>query len=108
METNPIGVFVHYARSFYQMVGNRRKFERMPISETIRASCRGHAVETTHNCRSVDVSPRGIGMDCPEELRPDAVVELHSADGRSSRLACVRYCRPQGDGFRVGLEFMPK
>ena len=94
------------ARSFYQLLGNRRKFERMPLVATVVMTFRGRAVETTEHCASVDISPRGIGLDCPSPIELESVVELHVDAPASTRLARVRYCRPAGAGYRIGLEFL--
>jgi PilZ domain-containing protein len=101
-----VGILARYARSFYELVGNRRKFERLPMSGTVRAICSGYVVETVHVCRGVDISPRGIAIDCPEPLFPDMVVRLQSEDPANSRSARVCYCQPRGAVFRVGLEFI--
>ena len=106
MKINPVGLFVRYARSFYQVLGNRRKFERVPISGTIRATCNGYALDTSHVCCIVDISPRGIAIDCPEPMVPDMIIQLQSDDRGSSRFARVRYCQQRGATFRVGLEFI--
>lgn len=103
---NPVGLFVRYARSFYQLLGNRRKFERLPISGTIKATCNCDALDTTHVCCSVDFSPRGIAMDCPGPMLPDRIVQLQSDDRGGIRLARVRYCQQRSVFFRVGLEFI--
>ncbi len=94
------------ARSFYELLGNRRKFERMPLAAAVVMTLRGRAVETTELCTSTDISLRGIGLDCPSPIEPESVVELHVDAPASTRLARVRYCRPAGAGYRIGLEFL--
>jgi hypothetical protein len=106
MTTDPVGLVVRYARSFYETVANRRKFERLPFSGAISATLKGLACETEHHCNCVDICLRGIAMDCPEPLLPDMIVHLHLNDGGVNRLARVRHCRPLGSLFRVGLEFL--
>jgi hypothetical protein len=106
MNISPVDFVVRQARSFYQIVGNRRRFERAPVSGAIRATFSGCAVETVCVCSCVDISPRGIAIDCPEQMLPDMVIQLQSDNPGSRRLARVRYCHQRGATFRVGLEFI--
>jgi hypothetical protein len=101
-----VGGITRYARSFYNLLGNRRKFERVPFSGTIFVTCRGSVVETAHVSPCVDISPRGIGVECPEPLTVDGFVQVHSDDHGPRRLARVRYCLHRGESYRVGLEFV--
>jgi hypothetical protein len=95
-----------YAESFYKLLGNRRKFERTPISGTIFVTCNGSVVDTTQSASCLDISPRGIAIDCSELLTKDWIVQLHSESRSPRRLARVRYCIQRGDRYRVGLEFI--
>ena len=54
----------------------------------------------------VDISPKGIAIDCLEPLTVDATVELHSDEQGKRRLASVRYCRERNGSYRIGLEFI--
>jgi hypothetical protein len=75
-----------YARSFYELLGNRRKFERTPMSGTVFVTCKGSVADTTQVASCVDISPRGMAVDCSELLTKDQVVQLHSGDhGPASR-----------------------
>jgi hypothetical protein len=100
------GGLARYAQSFYELLGNRRKFERTPVSGTIFVTCNGSVVDTTQSASCVDISPRGIAIDCLDLLPTDWVVQLHSEGRGPRRLARVRYCIQRGDRFRVGLEFI--
>jgi hypothetical protein len=102
----PVGGLARYARSFYERVGNRRKFERTPMSGTIFVTCKGSVVDTTQSASCVDISPCGIAIECSELLSKDWVVQLHSEDHGPRRLARVRYSIHSGDRYRVGLEFI--
>jgi len=104
----PITGIVRYARKLYELLGNRRKFERVPMSGTVFVVCKGSVVDTTHTCACVDISLRGIGLDCPEPVIVDAFVQLHSDDHGTWRLARVRHCALRGSRYRVGLEFAAK
>jgi hypothetical protein len=95
-----------YAQSFYELIGNRRKFERTPISGTIFVTCNGSVVDTTQSASCVDISPRGIAIDCSELLTKDWIVQLYSESRGPRRLARVCYCIQRGDRYRVGLEFI--
>jgi hypothetical protein len=52
------------------------------------------------------MSPSGMGVDCPEPLSPEMIIQLQSTDGGPKRFARVRYCHQRGAGYRVGLEFI--
>ena len=102
----PVSGVARYARSFYELLGNRRKFERTPMSGTIFVTCHGSVVDATQSASCVDISPRGIAIDCSELLTKDWIVQLHSENRGPRRLARVRYCIQRGDRYRVGLEFI--
>ena len=95
------------ARSFYQLLSNRRRSERAAISGTVLMTS-GHAIVTTCPCSSVDISPRGIGIDSPDEMAVDAIVALHADEDAPRRLARVRYCQRRGEMYRIGLEFVAR
>jgi hypothetical protein len=101
-----VGGLARYAQSFYELLGNRRKFERTPMSGTIFVTCHGSVVDATQSASCVDISPRGIAIDCLDLLPADWVVQLHSESLGPRRLARVRYCIQRGDRYRVGLEFI--
>ena len=76
------------------------------MSGTVWVTCKGSVLDTTHVSSCVDISPRGVGLDCPEPLEVNAYVHLHSEEYGPKRLARVRYCLQNGDRCRVGLEFI--
>ena len=76
------------------------------MSGIVFVTSKGCAVDTTHKCPSVDISPRGIAVDCPEAIPTDARIHLHSDEYGPQRLARVRYCVQRSGLYRVGLEFM--
>jgi len=102
----PVRSLARYARSFYELLGNRRKFERTPMSGKMIVTSKGSVVDTTQVASCVDISPRGVAIDCSELLAKDWVVQLHTEDRGPRRLARVRYCIQCGDRYRVGLEFI--
>ena len=89
-------------RSMYQMLANRRKFERVRISGTVRTVAPGSTAP--HVCTCVDISPRGMAIDSPEPLARDMDVPILSEGIK--RFARVRYCQDRGQGYRIGLEFV--
>jgi PilZ domain-containing protein len=99
---------VRYARSFYQLVGNRRKVVRAPIAGTILVTTKGYVIDMSHTCACVDISQRGIGIDSPEPLALDAFVQVHSDEYAPRRVARVRFCNQLGDVYRVGLQFVAR
>ena len=103
---NPVGGLLRCARSFYELLGNRRKFERVPMSGPVIVTCKGAVVDTTHLSSCLDISPRGMAVECPEPLAIDGFVQVQSDDHSPRRMARVRYCIPRGDRYRAGLEFI--
>ena len=104
LKTGATGVAAQYARSLYLLLANRREYERTPISGTVQVICTGYDVESVYVSSSVDISPRGMAIDCPESIRPDTIVMLQVEHG-TRRLARVCYCRQRNTGCRIGLEF---
>ena len=102
----PAGSLARCVRSLYELLGNRRKFERTPMSGTILVTRKGSVVETTEVSSCVDISPRGIAIECSEQFMKDSVLQLHSGDHGPHRLARVCYCIPSGERYRIGLEFI--
>jgi hypothetical protein len=102
----PIGGLVRCARSFYELLGNRRKAPRVPTSGNIFATVQGIVADTTYACMCVDISARGMAIDSRESLAVDTTVRLHSDMHGPRRLASVRYCLERNGSYRLGLEFI--
>jgi hypothetical protein len=77
----------------------------MPLAGPVVLRFSNAVVEQTEYCSCVDISPRGIGLNSPAPIDPDCIVEL-DAHGQT-RFARVRYCRPDGSNYRIGLELLP-
>lgn len=97
---------VRYARSLYELLGNRRKFQRVPMSGTVFITCKGAVIDSTYVARCLDLSPRGIGIESSEPFALDQFVQVHTDDYGPRRLARVRYCIASGAAHRLGLEFI--
>jgi hypothetical protein len=63
-------------------------------------------VDTVLSSSCLNISPRGIGIECPETLTVNAFVQVHSEEYGPRRLARVRYCVAHEDRYRIGLEFV--
>lgn len=105
LRVSTIGTAFHYARSFYHLLGNRRRYDRQAISGAVRLTCRGYDVSTVHMAVCVDISPRGMGVDCSDAIQPDTIVEVHAEERGARRPARVCYCQEHGTVYRIGLEF---
>jgi hypothetical protein len=99
-----MGPLLRYAKSLYELLGNRRKFPRMPMSGTLLATPRGAAVISPRICSIVDVSLHGMAVDCPEPMPANQFLDVQSEDYGPSRLARVRYCVAHDAMYRIGLE----
>jgi hypothetical protein len=106
LKLNPIGAAAQYARSFYDLLANRRKYARTPVSGTVRMTCPGYAVTSSTRCSCVDISPRGMAIDSPEPLLPDTIVVLNAEEQGARRVARVCYSRAHDMLYRIGLEFI--
>ena len=73
---------------------------------TIFITHKGLAIDVTHVCSCVNISPRGIGIDCPEPLPIDVFLQVGSEEQAPPRMARVRYCQQRGAVYRVGLQFV--
>src|SRR3954447_16941709 len=86
-----VGGLVRCARSFYELIGNRRKAVRQPTSGNIFATFHGIVANSTYACLCVDVSLKGIGVECHEPMRPPSERlmrdPLNSASNRSLGVA---------------------
>ena len=103
---SPAGGLVRYARRLYEILGNRRRSPRLPITGTILATCKAYLVETRYTCACVNISPGGIAIDSPEQMTVGAFVSLNSHGYGPRRLARVRHCVERPDAYRVGLQFV--
>jgi hypothetical protein len=64
----------------------------------------GGGITCSAQAVGVDVSPSGVGLSCPREIRKDTEVYIEGEDGHPKGYSVVRYCRRSDDGYRVGLE----
>lgn len=55
--------------------------------------------------RLVNRSPGGICVDLERQIPAGMLVQIESHDLRVAGLAVVRYCRPKGMNFRLGLSY---
>jgi len=75
----------------------------MTVAVHISGSQRISAVETTF---TENVSSRGARVSSIRRWRPNDTLEIESLPGDFRALARVAYCRPQSEGFVIGLEFL--
>jgi hypothetical protein len=95
-----------YCRSFYQLLANRRKLDRLPLSGTIVLTYQdGYAQPTVLSCSCTDISRQGMGLASSELVPVGITVQLQLDEGGFSRFARICYCLHCGPVFRVGLEF---
>ena len=94
-----------YARSIYQFLANRRKFDRQPIQGAVSLNTRDRYGQiTTQIGTCMDVSMSGIAVLCQEPLVPNADAYFHSEANSIQGFGLIRYCKPENGGYRVGLE----
>jgi hypothetical protein len=59
-------------------------------------------------CRGLDISASGVGLDSPRELPIDAVVQVKASDASVVGEAFVAHCTRRGLRYHIGLEFSDK
>ncbi len=74
--------------------------KRFPTSESVRAVLVGEGNKTI-SAQVVDVSDRGLGLFLEEEVAAGSTMRIDIEDASLS--GTVRYCRPQAEGFAVGV-----
>ena len=82
------------------------RFEkRIPMTVAVNIAGRepGLGAETTF---TENVSSRGARVSSIRRWKCNDTVEIKSLPGNFRALARVAYCRPQSDGFVIGLEFL--
>ena len=102
-----MGSLISYAKSLYQLLGNRRKFPRMSVSGTVLATPRGSAIVSPRICSILDVSLHGMAVESIDPLPMNQFLDVQSEDCGSARLAQVRYCVAHNALYRIGLEVIP-
>jgi phage shock protein A len=88
-----------------RFVGSLKNLEmrgekRFPTSESVRAVLVGEENKTI-SAQVVDVSDRGLGLFLEEEVAAGSTMRIDIEDASLS--GTVRYCRPQAEGFAVGV-----
>src|ERR1043166_8668952 len=105
LKLNPIEAAAQYARTFYDLLSNRRKYSRTLISGTVQITRPGYTITAPTVCSCVDISPRGMAIDSHEPFPPDTIILLNPEGDAISRAARVCYCRQFDMLYRIGLEF---
>lgn len=79
--------------------------KRIPMTVAVHISARERVagVETSF---TENVSSRGARVSSIRRWRRNEKVEIESLPGDFRALARVAYCRPQSEGFVIGLEFL--
>jgi hypothetical protein len=97
-----------YGRSFYSLLGDRRKAERVEFNCGITVSSKNRYGQlTTHACTCMNISEKGIGFVSPELIPENADVYIHSETHNLKRFARVRYSSQRGDRNYIGCMFRP-
>jgi hypothetical protein len=105
LKASPIRHAAQYVRAFYHLLSDRREYQRAPISGTVRLTYSGYVVESAYVCSCVDISPRGMAVDCPDSIPQDTLIMVHAEEQDPRRPARVCYCHERGTVYRIGLEF---
>ena len=84
---------------------NMRREPRTPSKKTYSVSWKDETGATqSAQAVGIDLSPSGIGLFCPVEIRKNTSVYIQEQDGQSLGYGVVRHCHRSDDAYRVGLE----
>ncbi len=78
----------------------RRTTERMPFTEEVRFVARTEVV-----AKGVDIGAGGLGVVSPVDMPIGQSVEIEIFDGAAKAFGRVRWSKPDGGGFRLGIQF---
>ena len=81
-----------YFKQPYQLLGNRRKGDRLPIEGKVNATWKNQY-------------PNGIFVVSDEPASISADAYLYSSAHRLKAYAAVRHCTPGAGGYRIGFQF---
>jgi hypothetical protein len=95
-----------YGRSLCSLLGERRKSDRFDFQCNIMVSSKNRYGQlTTHLCKCLNVSEKGLGFVSPDPIAEDADIYIHSETHNLKRFARVRYCVRRGEANYVGCMF---
>ncbi len=95
-----------YGQAVYHLLGNRRKFERQTLAGPINVTYLDKYEQlVTYQCSCVNISPRGLAIESPVWITPNADVYVYSETLNLKTFACVRQCRPQEASYIIGMRF---
>ena len=93
-----------YFKQLYQILGNRRWGERLPIQGKVNATWKNQYGQLiTHACSGLDVSANGISVVSEEPATISADAYLYSSEHRLKTFAEVRHCTRGAGGYRIGF-----
>ncbi len=97
---------IDYSRSFYTLLGERRKAQRIDFDCKVTVSCKNrYGSLTTHACECLNLSDGGIGLVSPEPIPLSCDVYIHSEVHNLKRFARVRWCTQKGSRVLIGCSF---
>jgi hypothetical protein len=73
---------------------------RVPYEEDVRV-----LLPRSVPARAIDLGAGGIGIDCPEPIAAGTDVQLVIFQGHAITYGSVRWMRPEGSRFRIGIQF---
>jgi hypothetical protein len=95
-----------YCKLVYRRLGNRRRYDRLPVEGPVNATWRNQYGQlVTHTCNGVDVSQKGIAIRSEEPAPVSTDVYVYCSRYGLKSFASVRYCSPGASGYRIGLKF---
>ena len=97
---------IDYGRSFYTLLGERRKSQRVEFPCKITVSCKNRYGQlTTQVGACLNISERGMGIEAAEPVPENSDIYIHSETHNVKRFARVRYCIRKGDVVYLGCSF---
>jgi c-di-GMP-binding flagellar brake protein YcgR len=97
---------IDYGRSFYSLLGERRKSLRTDFDCSVTVTCKNRYGQLqTHVCKCLNISDKGMGIESPEPVEEHSEIYVHSETHNLKKFARVQYClRKEGRTF-LGCAF---
>jgi hypothetical protein len=102
----PVASPREFFQSLYYLLGNRRRYARAPLTGVLTVNFRDKFDQIiTRPATLVDISRRGLRIECEEQIAPDTNVYVIMEAQNLKGFTTARYCFPKGSAYVIGLVF---
>jgi hypothetical protein len=97
-----------YSRSFYSLLSNRRKTERLEFVCPVTVSSKNQYGQiSTQMGGCLNISQGGLAIECEEPLAPNTELFVHAETSNLRRFATVRQCDGEAPRYILHCAFRP-